>query len=217
MDKVTLKIYHRNISKKDLKNIRKNNCIPGVIYGNINTNKNIYVDYNTFVKTFKLAGTNTIIDLIDEKNIKIPTIVRSVDFHPVTNKIIHIDFFAVRMDMEIDTTVDISIIGESDAVKLQGGILIYNLEKIDIRCLPSDLIHTIEVDISNIKEIGESIYVKDLKVPSKIKILNNPDEIVVSVVAQTEEKEETQTTTETTDTTQSADTNKEDNKEQKDK
>lgn len=216
MEKIILHVKNREIGKKNLKLIKKNMAIPAVVYGNINNNKNITIDYNTFFKIFKKAGTNTIIDLIDEKNIKIPTIIRSVDFHPVTNKITHVDFFAVRMDSEIDTTVGISIVGESDAIKLQNGILIHNLSKIDIRCMPADLIHTIEVDISSIKEVGESIYVKDLKVPSKIKIMNDPEEIVLSIVAQEEETEEA-VTSNISDTSESTKEENKEIKEDKDK
>jgi len=100
---------------------------------------------------------------------------------PVDDKVIHIDFNQVKMDETITVEIPLVFIGQSEAVDKDGGVLIKNLQAIEVEALPSDLPHEIEIDISVLKTFDDNIYVKDLKVSEKAKIKANPDDSVASV------------------------------------
>jgi len=145
--------------------------------------KNLVLSFNTFKKVYDKAGESALIDLtvVEEKPVKV--LVQDVQYDPTKDTIIHVDFHQIRMDEKITTNVPIQIVGEASAVKELGGTMITTLDEIEIECLPGDLIHEIEVDISKLKTFDDMIHVKDLKVPDNIKILKEDDEVVISVMA----------------------------------
>jgi large subunit ribosomal protein L25 len=93
------------------------------------------------------------------------------------------------MDKKIIAKIHIKFTGESLAVNVEGVVLVMSLDKLEIKCLPADLIHDLEVDLSGLKRVDDLIRVKDLKVSDKIEILSDPEEVVVSVMPPRSEKE----------------------------
>lgn len=170
------------------KAIRASGRIPAVYYGRGKASLSLELNYQTFRKVFEKAGENTIIDLtVDGK--KVPVLVHDVQFDPVTDKIAHVDFIHVDMEKEVTTSVKVTFVGVAPAVKNLGGILDVQKHEIKIKCLPKDLIHGIEVDVSPIVDYHTSIHVKDLKVPATVKILDNPDDTVVTATPPRAEEE----------------------------
>jgi len=101
---------------------------------------------------------------------------------PIKGELLHADFFEVSLTEEVKVTVHITAIGDSIGVKRDGGILQYLLREIEVECLPDKIPGHIETDISGL-EIGQSVRVSDLKVGEGIKILSNPEEVIVNVIA----------------------------------
>jgi large subunit ribosomal protein L25 len=176
-----LKARKRKILGKKVKKLRKMNLIPAVVYGHDISSLPVEVEKKEFEKVFKSAGESTIIDLKidDEKPIKV--LIHDVSYHPLTDEIIHVDFYQIKEKEKVTVDVNLKFINESPAVKEKGGVLIHHLTKIKIECLPKDLVHEIEVDLSKLSEINSLIRIKDLKIPSNIKVLENPEDVVVSV------------------------------------
>ena len=175
-----LKAKKRTIFGRKVKKLRKQDLIPGVVYGHNILPQAIEVERKSFEKIFQEAGESTVIDLlIDKKPIKV--LIHDVSYDPIKDKIIHVDFYQIKEKEKVTVDVNLKFINESPAVKEKGGILIYHLTKIKIECLPKDLIHEIEVDLSKLSEIDDLIKIKDLKIPSNIKVLEEPDNVVVSV------------------------------------
>jgi large subunit ribosomal protein L25 len=183
------------------KQVRKQGFIPAVLYGQKVKNLNLSINYNDFEKLYQKAGESTLIKLkIDDGQSKKERVVliHDVAKDPVTSRFIHIDFNQVKMDQAITVEVPLTFIGESEAVKALGGVLIKNIQTVEIEALPQDLIHEIEVDISLLKTFDDNICVKDLKMPEKVKLVTDPEEVIASVVpprtqAELEELEETPT------------------------
>ncbi len=187
MDTLILEAQARQAQEKP-KVIRAAGRIPAVYYGRNRKNQPIAINYQNFKKIFGSAGENTIINLsIDGK--ESPVLVYDVQYNPVSDKISHVDFIHVDMDKEITTSVKVTFVGVSPAVKNMGGILDVHKHELKIKCLPKDLIHSVEVDISSIVDFHTTIHVKDVKVPNTIKILDNPDTTVVTAVHQKVEEE----------------------------
>src|SRR3989338_7705498 len=102
----------------------------------------------------------------------------------------HIDFYQLPLDKEIELSIPVESSGEAPAVKELGGILVQNLHEVNIKALPTNLIHEITVDLSGLKEMGNSILVKDLIIPSNIEILADMEQTVFTVEQPREEEEE---------------------------
>lgn len=186
---VTLEASARGQAEKP-KMLRTAGQIPGVFYGSGMTSTPLKVSHQLFRKVYAKAGDNTIIELtIDGK--KHPVLVHQVQYDPVSDVVSHIDFINVDMNKEVTTTVKLSFVGVCLAVKDLGGILDIQKHELKIKCLPKDLIHSLEVDISPIVDFHTSVHVKNVVVPSTIKVLDNPEDAVVTASPQRVEVEET--------------------------
>ena len=185
---ITLEAKKRDKSTS-AQDIRRNELVPGVLYGYQVDNQAIECAYQEFHKTFVKAGESTIIELnVGDK--KVPVLIHQIDLDPVTNKYSHVDFFAPDMTKKVTTNIAITITGEAPGVKDLGGILVRNKDTIEVRCLPKDLPHDVTIDISSLENFHDSITVADIKLSSAVTILNGPEEIVVSVQPPRKEEEE---------------------------
>lgn len=187
MQKVSFTAQVRDKSVK-ASSLRKDNLIPAEYYGRGIENMSLQMNYQAFRKLYKSAGNNTVIDLeIEGKGTK-NVLIHNVESHPVTDLYTHVEFINVRMDEEVTTTIPVRLEGVAPAVKELGGILIQNLDEVEVTCLPKDLIHEIVVDISSLVDFNASITVADLKVPSSIKVSNEPGAMVANVTEPQEEE-----------------------------
>jgi len=187
---IKLEAKPRTILGKKLFKLREQGLIPAVIFGQGDESKNIELNYVQFDKIYKEAGENTIVDLsVDGKLEKV--LISEVHYDPVKNRLIHVDFHKIKMDEEINANVELTFVGESKAVKEEGGSIIHNISEVEIRCLPGDLIHEIIVDVSALATFEDIIKISDLKIPAKVEIADHePEDIVASVARIQEEKEE---------------------------
>src|SRR3989338_4821479 len=177
MDVITAQ--KRDLYGKKVRNLRKQGFLPAVVYGGGKSAEPITVKESEFLKLWKSAGESTVVELDigeEKKNV----LIHDVDIDPIKDNPIHVDFYAVDMTKKIHVDVALEFIGESDAVKA-GGILVKVLHALKVEALPNDLPHTISVDISALKSLEDSIKVKDLALPAKVKALDGPDETVVLV------------------------------------
>ncbi|HYC79923.1 MAG TPA: 50S ribosomal protein L25/general stress protein Ctc [Candidatus Binatia bacterium] len=180
MAQITINATKRTVSGKPVKKLRNSGKLPAVVYGHNVKSENIEVSESEFLKTLKQAGESTIITLsVDGKNH--PVLIHDVHNHYLTDRPIHVDFYAVNMDEKLKATVQLHFIGESQAVKALGGVLARNLSELEVECLPADLPSHFEVDISSLNTFEDSIRVSDLNVSDKVKILANPEEVIIAV------------------------------------
>lgn len=163
--------------------------IPGILYGREVENVMVSLDKKKFNDTYEEVGESTVfklaIDGKDERNVLIKDIQRDV----LTGAARHVDFYQVRMDEEIEAEIELMFKGESAAVKELAGILVKNMDAIQVKCLPGDLPPEIEVDITPLKTFDDYIYVKDLPVSEKVEVLVDP-ETVVAMVSEPRSEEE---------------------------
>lgn len=187
---IKLEAKSRTVTGKKLFQLRAKSIIPAVVYGHGEKSQSIELDYVKFDKVYAEAGENTIIDLeIDGKAAKV--LVADVQYDPVKNRIIHADLHKIKMNEKINANVELHFVGESKAVKEDGGSVNHAISEVEIRCLPADLIHGIEVDVSALVTFDDVIKISDLKVPANVEIVGHEDEdVVASVVGIQEEKEE---------------------------
>ena len=176
----------REIMGKAVKSLRDGGFIPAELYGREFQNIHLSVPEKDFNKVFNEAGESTIVNLSVDGE-KIPVLVNDIFTDALTNKISHIDFYRVRMDEKTEVSVPLEFIGEAQVVKEKKGILIKAMHELEVRALPADLPHNIEIDIGNLAEIGESIHVKDIKPIKGVEILAESEAVIVTVTEIIEE------------------------------
>lgn len=175
-----LNVNSREISnRKAISNLKEKNNIPAVIYGNNFKNINISVNLALFEKIVKDAKSSSIIDLVVDDKDHFDVLCQSVQTD-YTGKIIHADFYKVNKDQELETEIQLDFIGEAPAKKL-GFTVLLQLDSIGVKCLPKDLISSVQVDLSNLTKVDDSIKISDLILPKGIKVLENPNETVAVV------------------------------------
>lgn len=151
--------------------VRARGAIPAVIYGGKDAARNLEVDRKDIENLLSRAvGENILVELEIRDGGKTTnriSLIQEVQHHPVRGEIIHIDFHAVSMTEEIDAEVVLEHEGEPVGVKTFGGLLQQNMRSLPIRCLPQNLPEIIIVDVSGLN-IGESLHVRDIKLPTGV-------------------------------------------------
>ncbi len=178
------------IRTETAKEARINGVIPAVVYGKDVPSTSIAVGVSEFTKTFREAGKNHVIDLMVDKK-KYSVLIQELQKHPVTGKPLHIDFINIDMKAKVHIQIPIKLVGTSPAV-IEGGELHQNLQAIDVKCLPADIVDAFELDITVLDHIGKVLHVSDMIFDTKkFEIITLPEESVVSVHAHKEYIEET--------------------------
>lgn len=182
MANATLKLEAR---ERDMtipaKQLLTQKLLPAVFYGNGKENEVMILDYEEFRKVFRDAGSNTIVTLKLPSGKSEKVLIHEVQLDPVKDTYRHVDFYGLQMKEKITTTIPLHLVGESNAVKNFGGVLISNLDELEVRCLPTDLVHHIEVSLETLENIGDSIHVSEIAIPKGIEVLADMEETVASV------------------------------------
>jgi large subunit ribosomal protein L25 len=186
---LSLNVKKREVTGRGVKNLRKQNLIPAVIYGKDVAPLNLVVEYLPFSKLYKEAGESTLIDLKIDEAAPVKVLVQETQIDPRTNKFIHVDFRQIKMTEKIQVAALLKFIGEVPAVKELGGTFVCSMDEVEIECLPGDLVHEIEVDVSGLKTFEDSIQVKDLKAPPGVKILEDIEATIATIEAPLTEEE----------------------------
>ncbi len=179
--KLQLQAQTRKAKGKQLAKFRKAGTVPAVLYGHGMKSVSLAVAYSPFEKVYREAGGSSLIDIEVDNGKPVKALIQDVQRDPLSGKFLHVDFHAVRMTEKINTEVVLKFTGESKAVKELGGILVKNLDEVKVSCLPSDLVHEIEIDISRLTTFEDQIRIRDLRVPTGIEIKEKPEEVVVLV------------------------------------
>ncbi|MDP2598577.1 MAG: 50S ribosomal protein L25 [Candidatus Liptonbacteria bacterium] len=179
MTSMDLKASTREKFGKAVKVMRREGFVPAELYGRGVKNLHLAVPTKEFNKVFKEAGSNTVVNLLvgSEKH---PALIYDVVKDYLTDDVAHVDFYQVRMDEKIKAKVPLAFVGESGAVKEKGAIINKSMFEIEVEALPGDLPHRFDVDISALDDLNKSVYVKDLKVSKNVKILVDPETVIVT-------------------------------------
>jgi len=182
MSSIQLTAKSRQVPTAEKNQERSKGNLPAELYGLSNDNSHLFLNQLEFEKVYARAGESSLIDLGVDQGEPVKVLVKEVQQDPVTEKIVHVDFYRIDMNKELHTVVPLVFVGESKAVKYLNGILVKSLEEVEVACLPTDLISKIEVDISGLESFNEVIRVSDLRVPETMKILTNQERSVATVV-----------------------------------
>lgn len=189
MEEVVFQANQRDLIGKKVKRLRREGLLPAVVYGHNIEPIPISLDMREANRTIDSISPSALIVLNIDGD-KHYAIVRDKQRNPLLRSIIHIDFQAVSLTETVRADVNVNIVGEAPAVETYLAILVPSLEQLSIECLPTNLPDRIDVDVSGLAEIGDSLLVSDLIVPDGVEILNDPEDVVVVVIPPAAEEEE---------------------------
>jgi large subunit ribosomal protein L25 len=189
MAEVVLKAVHRNILGKQVKAIRREGKLPAVIYGHHIDPISIEMDLRDTAKSLTGLAPSALIT-VEVDGTPHKALVREKQRNKITGILLHVDFLEVSMKEKLRAQVYMEITGVAPAIKEYSGVLVTGPNEVEIECLPQDLPERIMVDVSGLEKIGDGIYVRDLAVPKGVKILEEPDTMVVLITAQAAVEEE---------------------------
>lgn len=182
-DTYNLEAQPRTIVGKKVGQLRRQGLVPVVVYGAaLKEGVNLQVPYRPLQVALAKAGGTHLIE-ISADGAKHTVLARAVQRDVIKGDILHVDFQAVDLSQTITTNVPVHLTGESPAAETRIGALAQVANTLTIEALPSDLIDSVQVDISGLREIGDGIHVRDLDLGSKVSILNDPDELLVHITA----------------------------------
>ena len=186
-----IEVNKRELSNKKsyVKNLRSMDEIPGIYYSHdskdsipFSVSKKVMHDaLKSDVQVYQISVGSKARDVI----------IKSVQYHPITEEMLHIDLYGVRMDQEVTVKVPIEIIGQSEGVKA-GGVLNQTLTELDITCLPGSIPQNIEIDITDLN-IGDALRLGQLSLSEGLSVEGDEENLIIAVnepVQESEEEEE---------------------------
>ncbi|HET8777278.1 MAG TPA: 50S ribosomal protein L25 [Candidatus Limnocylindria bacterium] len=174
----------REAQGKANKRLRREGLVPGVVYGKGEDSTNVQVDAKTFETLYKAAGRTSVVKFrIPGHNRASSGFIKSVQRHPLTGRALHVDYLLVNLKVEMEVEVPLVFVGEAPAVEETGGTLLHNLSSINVKALPTDIPHQIEVNVSVLTSLDVAIHVRDLNLNRElVQVLTDGDTLVSTVV-----------------------------------
>ncbi len=181
MQKKELTAEIRKIKGRKIKNLRHEGILPANISGKKIKSESVQVVLKDFKKVFEEAGETGLVELKIGSDTR-PVLIHNIQVNPVTDEMVHADFLQVDLKEKVEAEVPVEITGESPAEKQGIGTVVQYLNEIKVEALPTDLPEKFVIDVAELSEVDQAVFVKDLKVDrSKVEVKSDAEEIVVKV------------------------------------
>ena len=192
MDTISLDVTTREVLGKKVKALRRTGVTPLHLYGRGAPSRALQADTATVTKVVNHVGHNMPLYLTvagsREQNL---VFVGQVQHHPLTNRILHVDFYRVDVSEKMRVDIPITLVGEAPAVRFHHGMLMQAMHQLSVECLPMEMPERIEIDISVLEELDQAIRVSDYTPEPGVTVISDPEDLIVRVsAARTEEEEE---------------------------
>ena len=182
MEEIVLTATRRNVIGKQVRALRREGKLPGVIYGHRFDPLAITMDLRDASRALAGLAPSALVTVVVDGETHL-SLVREKQRDKITGILKHVDFLAVSMMEKLRTKVFVSLVGVAPAIKTYDAIQVAGADELEVECLPQDLPERIEVDLSGLLEVGSAIYIRDLNVSDNVKILTDPDTMIVLITA----------------------------------
>ena len=177
--------YSITVQKREKNNadeVRAQGKVPGVVYGPDREPVSILVDARELEKLYAEAGDSNLVDFtVEGEKEPAKVLFQDIQYDVVKGNMVHVDFLQIQMGVEMETSIALEFVGEPAAVKALGGTLSKATDTVLVRCLPKDLVGSIEVDLNALATFEDAIHVKDLNLPEGIVAAENPTNMIAKV------------------------------------
>jgi len=188
-----MKVHKIEVNKRELSNkksfvksLRNKDEIPGIYYSH-DSKASIPFSVSKKVMHEALKAEAQVYQVSVGSKAR-DVIIKSVQYHPISDEMLHIDLYGVRMDQEVTVKVPIELVGQSEGVKA-GGVLNQTLTELDITCLPGNIPQNIEIDISNLN-IGDALRLGQLSLADGLTVIGDEENLIIAVNEPTVQAEE---------------------------
>jgi len=180
----------RDIQGKKLSSLRRSGLVPAVLFDSKTNSQDISVPADVLGKTLRGATATTIFDITLDKD-SYKAVIKELQKDPVSEDVIHVAFFKIDENAEMDFELPLVLSGIAPAVKNNLGVLVQPFESIMIRCKPQDLVDSLSIDISLLEHPGQTIKLKEVTLPKGIKLVHAEDieETIVTITELQKEEE----------------------------
>lgn len=186
---IQLKATNREQGNKALAHLRGEGSVPGIVYGQGKAAQAVAVSSADLDQAYQSAGTSRLVELSIDGQKTFNTLFVDSQIHPVGRNWLHFDLYTVKMDEAIETEIPIHFEGNAPAVYNLDGVLVQNLDTIEVSALPNKLPENFTIDLEKLEKIGASVHVSDLVVPEGVEILTDAQELIVKIDEQRSEAE----------------------------
>lgn len=192
-NQLELAVEERAVSGKKVKRLRWQGIVPANMYGHNLRSVSLQVNNTVLQKLLARGGKNVILSLKVGDKPAVQALIKQVQRNPLSGETVHVDFYQVAATETLKTNVRLHFVNELSA-NLDGGNLLRSLSEVMVECLPGDLPSSIQVDLSELREVGAVMRVGNLKVDPAVTILTDPNDIVAGIqqqarIVKTEEAE----------------------------
>ena len=191
-DRIKIELENRTLTGKKVNRLRREGLLPATVYGKGVGPFTVQMNLRTFNDVYRKAGRTGLIDLAIPGQVGVSAFVHSLQRHPVSRSILHGDFLAVDLRVEVTVEVPVHIVGEPEIVRRGDALLNQVLTSLAVHALPADIPSFVEVDISGLDSLEKSIHVSDIVLPTKGTIVTPAEELVVSLTPARESEEPTE-------------------------
>jgi len=181
MHKEELKAELRKIRGRKIKNLRHEGILPANVSGKKIKSEAVQVNLKEFKKVFEKSGETGLVELKLGTKV-LPVLIHNIQKNPVSDEYIHADFLQVDLKEKVEAEVPVELTGESPAEKQGIGTVVQYLNEIKVEALPTDLPEKFVIDVANLSDVDQAVFIKDLKVDrTKVDVKDDAEEIVVKV------------------------------------
>ena len=180
MKTLNLNASIRNVFGRKVKNLRKQSLLPANVFGKDIKSTALSVRADEFSQVYAEAGETGLIEVAWDGQ-KVPVLTHNVQIHPLTREILHIDFHQVNLKEKVTASVPLELIGEAQAATDKTGVLLILLDEVEVEALPTELPEKIEVDVTSLKQVGETIKGNQLKLPAGVELKLDPETELIRV------------------------------------
>jgi len=191
MKRHELEVSKRDITGKKVRFLRRQGITPGNIYGHGIDSTALQTDAKSLKHLLARVGGTDLISLkIDNSKAPVLVLIRDVQRNPLTDELLHVDFYQVKMTEKIKADVPLVFVGEAPVLeKIKKAAVLHLIDSLHIEALPDKLPHSLEVDLSSLEELDSTIHVKDIHLGDGITLLSDPEQMVVKVAEARKEVE----------------------------
>jgi len=182
MNQIELEITKREVLGKKVRFLRRQGITPVHLFGHGIESMALQCDTAKLQQVLTEAGEAKVISLkLDNEKRPRSVLVREVQVDSLKGRLLHVDFYQVKMTEEVKVEVPITLVGEAPALKLRANMLMQELDTLTVECLPAKIPASVELDISSLTEAEQMVRVKDIELEKGVTILNDPELVVVKI------------------------------------
>lgn len=193
MERIELEVSKREITGKKVRFLRREGSTPANLYGHGIDSISLQVDTKNLKQIMSQAGKTDLISLnIAGSKTPRKVLIREVQKAPLTDELLHVDFYQVKMTEKIKADIPLVFVGEAPVLKKKNVSLLHLVDSLQVEALPDALPHNFEIDLSNLEETDQAIHVKDIPLDEEVTLLGDPEQMVLKVTESRREAEVTE-------------------------